>query len=55
MAKTLVYICDCRTFEVTEKVSDDTIIPEEVPCGCGKKLKRRRNLEDFPNQIKFVR
>ncbi|MCK5601276.1 hypothetical protein KAR91_05395 [Candidatus Pacearchaeota archaeon] len=55
MAKTFVYICDCRTFEVTEKVNDDATIPEEVICGCKKKLKRRRDLEDFPDQIKFVR
>lgn len=53
MAKTLVYICDCRTYGVTEKVEADAVIPSEVRCRCGATLKRRKDLEDFPDQIKF--
>ena len=52
---TIVYICDCRTYEVTEKVANDSVIPARVRCGCGASLKRRKDLEDFPDQIKFKR
>jgi hypothetical protein len=51
--RSIVYICGCRTYEVVEKVNDNVPIPETVQCGCKRKLRRRRDLEDFPDQIKY--
>ena len=51
--KDVIYICGCRTYEVIETVDDNASIPETVKCGCKRTLDRRRDLEDFPTQIKF--